>query len=739
MSKFNSIISSFTSGMVSNKFNGRTDLQIYNEAVEELINMDTTSEGGARTRAAFTVSFDPTSHIEPLDLDYITNTQIIPVKEATGACYLFFFYYVGVGGVNAGYTYVHQYKFENKVWTYKGASPFSDNQVSSYTYSKACPLPLQYTYVGDSVILVNGNTRSRIAYRRSLYTAFTFQTLDRYIAELKTTSSSPELSSMNAMHYPVGNKNYDTDFRLKWTVNGSYYDLTIVNSSGTQLGVDVWNTNLTTYITISDSTRTMVFLTEGGNASNTTKLLKAKLVYSRGTTTDNYVKDWFISPWDNINGYPKTVTFFNGKLVFGGTDKFPSTIWCSSPSYFWRFHDFKFYEDTNSDSSGLQTNLDSGESTSPFNVTQGTTGNFCDIRFVQSGAQGLYVGTSGGVELWTSNTGVFNAANNFSTLITSEGAAPIQPVVFSGALVYVGLDRRKINLIEQSKSVELSSYFKDYVDGYSTYVDGIIVNESRNQIIISTNTRNLYSLIFNRGESKWGFSKYILGVNPIMKCLANISEGDITTPFLYCKFSNSLGTKFHKICRQEFDIDSSTKDRTLVTADISLYLPPQVSTTVNLAGTIYANGAYDLVIYGEDENGHFVINKYAAGTYTTSVETSSILDQGNAAIGFLYTQRIKTLDLNFGGSNNNTAISMIKRLDAIGFRVWNTERFNFGTEEDSLQEVVLSPTTTPMLYTGTFEKKIQASPNRENHVIIEVNTPTQLYMSAMVFKGLTAE
>ena len=105
---------------------------------------------------------------------------------------------------------------------------------------------------------------------------------------------------------------------------------------------------------------------------------------------------------------------------------------------------------------------------------------------------------------------------------------------------------------------------------------------------------------------------------------------------------------------------------------------------------LFRSGTGDLVIVGEASDGKWYYEIFEDGTYTTTVTTANLYDQGNAAIGFLFTQRIKTLDLNFGGSGDNTAISMIKRIDAVGFRYWNSQNFDFGMDTYStLQRVEL--------------------------------------------------
>ncbi len=735
MSKFNSIMSSFSSGMVSKKFNGRTDLEVYKSAVEEMINMDPTSEGGASTRMGFDfLRYVTDTEFAESELDNVTNFQLIPIRYSNGDSYLFVVSFgTRIGNKEIIFRY---YKYENNFFTY-----ISNISVSSLPSTITNVLPFSYAYIGDALILATSQLAPRILYRSKDLTTFYLIPLDTYplVSEQFGANYTYNVNSLiKYLAYPTTDTNVNDKVLLTWTLNeGSQY--TIRFSTGAADIAGVFDQNLSTYFVVSDATRTMVFKTIPNSyaAAETTKM-EATLIYFSGNTANNQSQYWWRSAWDNIIGYPKSVSFSNNRLVFAGTSKFPSSLWFSNSQTFWRFHNIKFKEDKTSDTSGYGTNLDFGEKTSAFVALQGQSGEFADIRWIANGPKGLYIGTSAGVEIMTSgNNGALALDNVFSVMVSQEGCASIQPVSLSGSLIYVGKNLKKINMITDQGSIELSMFNRDLINSYDS-IKSVTVNESRSQLIIVTEYAKIHSLIFNRAENKWGFSRYDLGVTSSLVELVNTPNRDVVTPLVLCKYPDKNGTFKYALSAQIEDYASSTKTRDLMAIDLKAVLAPETK-TITLPDQ-YKNGIDDLVIYGEASDHKWYYEVFKGGTYTNTVTTQNLYDQGRASIGFLFTQKIKTLDLNFGGSGDNTAISMIKRIDAVGFRYWNSQNFDFGMAEDTtLQRVELGDKEAIDTYSGIIEKKLQASPSRENHFVIEVNEPYNLYISALVFKGLTME
>lgn len=739
MAKFNTIQTSFVSGMVSKKFNGVTDLQLYREAVEELINMYPTSEGGARSREAFERAITTS-----LDLFYsVDSCTLIPYVDSTGGQFIFKLTF----DHTTSELYTHIWKFINGSWVNEGL-------IYKATIIFDTKPNIDWCYVGDAIVVTTGLNVPWVIHRPpNIFNAFTISDLDRFVYESNPAATVTDLNkAMRAMTFPLVDKNTNPNFLLVATlVSGTAYKLTYKNAAGATL-LNPWATDLITYITVTNSTYTTIFKTTGIITGAGSEEMGAELVYKTGTIgaplTTTGEKPFYISAWDNINGYPKYCSFSNGRLALSSTNKFPSKTWFSKSDVIYRFHNLRLTEDASADVSGLGTNGDV-LANSAFSVLNG--GNTSSkISWIVSGPNGFYIGSYNGVDLLTSGSnGSLSSSNSFNTTLTNEGASQVKPIVVSGAIIYVSLDgKRIIMLTNDGKTTDLTTLFSDYLYlnstyGYSDYVKKIVANESTGIIYALSNEGKLFGLRLNTLQSKWGI--FQIETNLLVES-AGIAVADICvayenqkpTLFLYTFYTDTDNVKQHAVFKQRFQLDYSGKSR-----DAGLFDAWQanglIAGKVVTLPTHLRKGRYTLGVYYKANDGLWYYEQFATG-YDSTVTLSRDADlYTDASCGFVYTQRIKSLDLDLGGSSGGTGITLIKRIDELNFKVWNSDSFQFGVEGEDLEEVVVSSVTSDSFYTGTVSKKLQSSPERENHVIIQNTNPTPLYISSVVYRGLTAE
>ena len=747
MANFNSVVTSFASGMVSPKFNGCSDISIYKDAVEELINMYPTEEGGARTRERFyaVTGYEFTSYPQ----SWLRKRTAIPYIDAKGNSYVFFFSYY----VNEDKAVFNSIKWENGAWVDVSGGYYY--KATNYEYLMGTS-DLQWAYVGDAVIIACGTCPTLVVHRPSkLFSQFTLSYLYNFLTD--SNPSAPVTIAndpISAMHFPAGDINRNPNFLLNGAevvaatgTTHAIWALTFKDKAGNALS-NVWNVAQNTFIKITNSTYTAIFRTRGGDANNTTSSMRADLIYVRGTIGVTNVKDWFISPWDNINGYPKCVSYFSGRLILGSTDKYPSSLWCSRSETIYRFNELKLYEDASSDASGLGTNSDGDTATSAFGITQGTTGAFCKIQWLHAGANGLYVGTSGGVELHNSaSNGAFKVGNTVCLQLTNEGCAPIQPVSFSGAIIYVARDAKRLILITaEGKTTDLTALSKDYLDrmALGDSVIKITVNESLALLNILTETGKLFCLRLNVLTGKWGISYFEtlwLKDVPLMSLgevndIALVTEGERLTLMLTCPlmdsdnavtaytFTQSEPIEYTTIGRDHGFLDFTFMSQIADSAVITLPLP--------LVKSRYKLGVW----YQATSNNGWYYEEFAVG-FTTSV---TLTRQAKfVVLGFPYRQRIKSLDLEVGGSGGSTGLGSIKRISEIAFRVWNTISFYFGSSSATGETITLAQPTATDTVSTLVNRHFSSSPDRDCRVIIENRLPTPMYFSSIVFKGYTQE
>ncbi len=749
MSSFNSLQSSFVSGAVSDKFNGRSSLQIYTEAVEELINLHPTAEGGVETREAFEAALSIFGGSE----EVLKKRTLVPYIDARGNCYLFTFAYYG--GI------INQFYFGVKKWN--GSSWVADILVGTVPLWDAlvATQDIQWCYVGDVVVLTVGVAPPAIIYRPvGSFATFRLTYLSDFIVDRDTSATRTKLNdAMIAMHYPAGEENTNPNYLLNGTekvaASGSahaIWELTFKNAAGGALSA-CFSAGIYTYIKVTNSTFTAIFRTRGDdpnnvvNLANPTKLdaIRVDLIYLRGAIALTNIRSWYASPWDNINGYPKCVAYFGGRLFLGSTDKFPSTIWASRSDTIYRFHGLKFYEDSSSDSSGLGTNSDGDTSTSSFGLTQGTTGAFCKVVWMHTGVNGLYVGTTGGVELWNSGSnGVFKIGNTFNQQLTNEACHPVQPVGFAGAVIYVARDGQRIILLgSDGKTTDLTALSSDYIKRLQTYgevVRRLVVNESQATISILTNKGKLFTLKLNTLEGKWGmaYDELVFHEPSVVKesvDIALVAEGTSLSLMMSTLFKDTDGTYYAYLLVSRPSYFSTIKEKTSGLFDVRFFDNGANSTAITVPSPLRKN-KFPIGVWYQATDLSWNYQEFPVGQGSTVTLAKTC---GDFAIGFVFRQRSKSLDLDLGGSSGNTGLSMIKRIHAIGFRVIRSVSLWVGSSSEKGEHIILSPPSSQNLVTQVIDKPLTQSPDRDCRVVIENRLPTKMYISAITYKGATSE
>jgi hypothetical protein len=134
---------------------------------------------------------------------------------------------------------------------------------------------------------------------------------------------------------------------------------------------------------------------------------------------------WSEAAFSAVRGYPRTVTFHEQRLCFGGTVSQPNTIWCS------KVDDFENFQLGSAENDGLSFTIASNE------------GN--RINWVFSQKQ-LIVGTSG--DEWTvggaTDTEPFSATNISARRQASYGSKYMRAVLLNDVLLFVQRRGRKV-------------------------------------------------------------------------------------------------------------------------------------------------------------------------------------------------------------------------------------------------------------------------------------------------------
>ena len=135
--------------------------------------------------------------------------------------------------------------------------------------------------------------------------------------------------------------------------------------------------------------------------------------------------DWALGAWSEHTGYPKTVSFFEQRLIFGGSTLYPQTIWASESGFYEDFH------------AGVGDPADSFIYTIAANKVN-------TIRWLAP-ARDLIVGTAGGEFKVGRPTGEPLQPDNVQiTQQTTYGGYSTQPIQIGNAVLFVQRQRKKI-------------------------------------------------------------------------------------------------------------------------------------------------------------------------------------------------------------------------------------------------------------------------------------------------------
>lgn len=183
----------------------------------------------------------------------------------------------------------------------------------------------------------------------------------------------------------------------------------------------------------ASNTNARVFLESTDfNSGGTVTINSVASATSAGVTVNKWLgstisatTQWSEAAFSNVRGYPRTVTFYQQRLCFGGTNHQPNTVWAS------RVDDFENFQLGTKEDDAVSFTIASNE------------GNRINWLFAQ---RGLIVGTSG--DEWTvsgaTESEPFNATNITAKRQASFGSKAMRAVLLNDVLLFVQRRGRKV-------------------------------------------------------------------------------------------------------------------------------------------------------------------------------------------------------------------------------------------------------------------------------------------------------
>lgn len=307
MAKFNFQKPGFLAGQVSPKALGRTDMPQYPFACEEMTNFIATKQGPALGRPG-------SCFVQPVHGGE-TIVRLIPFIFSKTESYVIA---ITPGSIQATNTATR-----NTTTVYL-SSTYASNELTE----------VQYTQSADTLYLVHPNHPPFTVVRTAVDT---FQT-----AQFPSIIGTLIPNNLQVKQYPFRDSNIDTTKTL--TASATTGTITVTASTSIfnsgHVGT-IWK------MTVGSTTGAFIIQSYTSGTSVTAGILNTL----GGTTATS---DWEEPAWSYYRGWPRTVCFFNGRIVYGGSPSYPDTIWASKALDYTHLMAKKFVQDTSTDTSGLK-------------------------------------------------------------------------------------------------------------------------------------------------------------------------------------------------------------------------------------------------------------------------------------------------------------------------------------------------------------------------------------------------
>jgi hypothetical protein len=472
MARVHPFQTNFTAGELTPKLAGQVDFKKYNNGVEVLENMTVFPQGGATRRygTKFVAEVKDSSKITRL-IPFEFNIEQSYILEF-GDQYIRFFKDNGqitnatknitnITQANPAVVTVasHGYTNGTDVWinsvggmTELNGRRFRIANVTTNTFELSGVDSTSYTtYTSGGTVASVYEIASPFTESMLYDIQFTQSADVMYIVQetleprklSRTGHTSWTLSTVEFINGPyLDDNDTSTTFTSSTNTVGASRTLTASSITGINDGVGFKSSDVGRLVRMVDGYGVITAFT---STTIVTWEIKLDIVTATATT------DWALGAWCDDNGYPKTVSFFEQRLIFGGSTDFPQTIWASESG---------FYE---------QFDRGDGDPADSFIYTIAAN-KVNTIRWLAP-ARDLIVGTAGGEFKVGRPSGEPLQPDNVQiTQQTTYGGYNTQPIQIGNSVLFLQRQRKKIR--EFSYRFEDDAYLAQDMTLLSEHITG---------------------------------------------------------------------------------------------------------------------------------------------------------------------------------------------------------------------------------------------------------------------------
>lgn len=445
MARVHPFQSNFTAGELTPKLFGQIDFKKYANGLETLENMTVFPQGGAARRYG-------TRFVGPVK-DHTKTTRLIPFEFNVEQAYMLEF----------GDQYIRFYK-DNGIITE------GDKTISAIT--KANPAVVtasSHGYSnGDEIVITGVVGMTEVNGKR-------FKVADK-------TTNTFELQTLAGVDI---NSSSFTTYSSAGVANKIYEISTSITES---MLYEIQHTQSADIMYIVHETIPPQKLTRTGHTSWS--------IGNESFSNGPFLDDGSTAAWSGSRGYPRTVTFFEQRLIFAGTTAAPQTIYASQ--------------------SGLYTNFDVGSANAADAFIYTIAANKVNVIRWLSPARDLIVGTAGGEFKVGRPTGEPLKPTNVNiTQQTTYGGWTTEPTQIGNSILFVQRQRKKIR--EFAYKFEDDAYsapdmciLAEHITGTGIY-DVTYAQEPESIYWAVRDDGTLLGLTYKREEDIIAWHRHVLG------------------------------------------------------------------------------------------------------------------------------------------------------------------------------------------------------------------------------------
>ncbi len=767
--RYNTFLNSFQYGELSPRFMARTDTEQYLKGAQKIENMIVLPSGGVTRR--------PGTVLAERYADNSTPQTLIPFIFSKDEAYDLWI--IGSNSAGSLALYLYVYRPSGVL----GAVPVNEDSLPlgllrPRGYVTSADLgpdllgfldqdkfnEIQFVQSGDLLFLVHKDIPP-LYISRTAENTFTFNSVMGNI-----TGEDANISCVLSKPYRDANVT-PTTLSIDNAAVGSGRTLTASDSIFDALMArQDFDSNGSTYFKVTIGTTTGVFRVDA-YVSSTVVTGTVIIAFDSTAASDN----WQESAWSAYRGYPSSIGIFESRLIMGGNDAQPDTVWGSEVFNLFRFMQNRLAQDATTDVSGVNF-FGTPNELDPFAFTP-TAKEVNRIGWIQSGLT-LAVGTLGQEFVATGGADrVLSASSVSFTDQTTVGSAPVQAIRVNKATVFVSRDGKRIyqytfdnlsqtytadnitaiaeHIINQTildKAEQLDpdppspAALTDYIS--SNGVRSLHWQPSRQVLWILTTSGDLIGCTWDPSVKSLAWHRHILGgfsdgpheTRPFIMAAAVVpaEAGGEDCLHLLVRRVNGITLEVMGVDYSPHRLDYSTQD--FANGEAPVYMDCAVGKVISPASRtvtglthllgetvdVLADGFYHPQCVVDSNTGNIELNR----------EASFVI------VGLPYTPRIKLCPLD-AGSPIGSAQGMTTRVDRATIRFYRTIRAIVNGPEES-ETIGFRPASLGMgsplpLFTGDKKVNVPMGPETRCELEITQDQPFPMTILGVALRGMTNE